>query len=197
MLTTRNDVTSPEKVSGTFELSKLRLSQDFASTVGVKKALVAVPVRKPNRQDYVRVHPSKDYQFETAVLELKEERETYIVAPELWSTLAGELIPKVLFTCVSRQHVISLWPVRLPGEDGRSDLWNATALAAAQRAQTTWIRVAANMSLGGYDMFEAPAGLAEPEWPDVSFQQIIDTAFKGRYISGLDHPVLRRLRGEA
>ena len=187
----------PGNTLNTFELSKLRLSQNFADTIGVKKALVLVPVRKPHRQDYVRVHPSPDYRLETAVLELKEERETYLVAPELWSALAGELTPKVLLTCMSRQKVLTLWPIRLPGEDGRSDEWNATALVAAGRAQTHWIRVVANMNLGAYDILEAPAGIPDPEWPDVTFQQIIDIAFKGRYIDGLDHAVLRRLRGEA
>jgi hypothetical protein len=32
-------------------LSALRLDQSFADTVGVKKLLTTVPVRKPNRRD--------------------------------------------------------------------------------------------------------------------------------------------------
>ena len=39
-----------------FDPAALRLDQSFADTVGVKKHLVTVPVRKPNRQDFVRVH---------------------------------------------------------------------------------------------------------------------------------------------
>jgi len=66
-----------------FDPSRLRLSQDFAATVGVKQALITVPVRKPNKQEFIRVHPDEAYRLETAVLELKEEREIYLVDPSL------------------------------------------------------------------------------------------------------------------
>ena len=33
-------------------------------------------------------------------------------------------------------------------------------------------------------------------WPDTPFRDLLRTAFKGRYIDSLDHPVLRKLRGE-
>jgi len=39
-----------------FDPSRLRLSQNFVESVGVKKALLTVPVRKPGRQDFVRTH---------------------------------------------------------------------------------------------------------------------------------------------
>ena len=39
------------------DLNALKLSQDYADTVGVKKILATVPVGKPNKQDFVRVHP--------------------------------------------------------------------------------------------------------------------------------------------
>ena len=68
-------------------------------------------------------------------------------------------------------------------------------MEAAQLAQTQWIRVAANMSLGGYETFIATGDLPEPEWPDKTMQEIMDIAFKDRYISSTDHPVVRRLRG--
>jgi hypothetical protein len=58
-----------------FDLSRLRLSQNFADAIGVKKALITVPVRKPGRQDFVRVHPDPAFRIETAVIELKDENE--------------------------------------------------------------------------------------------------------------------------
>jgi hypothetical protein len=179
-----------------FDPARLRLTQDFAATAGVRKLLTTVPVRKPNRQEFVRVHPSDDYRLETAVLELKEERETYLVAPALWPELPGELTPKVIYTTLNRQRVLTLWPIRLPGEDGRIDEWNASALEAAAMARRRWVRVAANMGLGAYEVFEATGALPEPVWPELSFQEMLHVAFKGRYITELDHPVVRRLRGE-
>lgn len=183
------------KSEGKFDPSHLRLSQNFSETVGVKKALLSIPVRKPNKQEFVRVHPNPDYRLETAVLELKEERETYLVDPGLWAELPGELTPKVLFTTINRQGVLTLWPVRMPGEDGRLDAWNESALDAAQLAQNAWVRVASNMSLGAYDVFEATGEIPDPEWPELDLSAILKIAFKGRYIEDMDHTVIRQLRG--
>jgi hypothetical protein len=52
------------------------------------------------------------------------------------------------------------------------------------------------MSLGAYEVFQATGELPNPEWPEMSFTRILEIAFKGRYITDLDHPALRRLRGE-
>ena len=180
---------------GIFDLERLKLSQNFAANVGVKKALTMVPVRKPNRQEFVRVRPEEEYQYSTGVLELKEERETYLVDPDLWTELPGEIVPKILLTTINKQGVLTIWPIPLPGEDGRSNNWHQSAMEAAQLAQSQWVRVAANMSLGGYETFIATGDLPEPEWPDKSMQEIMDIAFKDRYINAIDHPVIRRLRG--
>jgi hypothetical protein len=166
--------------------------------LGVKKALVTVPVRKPDKSWWVRVHPADDFALQTAVIELKEDRETYLVAPALWPSLAAEATfsPRALFTAVNRQGVLFLWPIRLPGADGKVDAWSQSALEAAQKARAGWVRVAANMALGAYEVWEAPAELAGPDWPDKPFRELLAIAFKGKLIDSLDHPVLRRLRGE-
>jgi len=178
----------------TLDPAALRLTQDF-SAIGVKKALLTVPVRKPNRQEFIRVHPDEGYRLQTTLLELKEERETYLVDPALWGELVVEIVPKVIFTSITRQGVVSLWPIRLPDTNGRLDEWNQSALDAATLAMSEWVRVTANMSLGAYEVFPAPPGIPEPAWPEYSFTQLLNIAFRGRFIQGLDHPVLRRLRG--
>jgi hypothetical protein len=148
----------------------------------------------------VRVHPDPAYRLQTAVIELKEDRggETYLVAKELWPDLAAEATfsPRALFTAVNRQGVPFLWPIRLPRADGRSDEWSRSALEAADMATKGWVRVVANMGLGGYDMYQATGSLPEPEWPDVPFQELLRIAFKDRYIRDSNHPILRKLRGE-
>jgi hypothetical protein len=189
--------TQPPSADATFDPARLRLSQNFHESLGVKKVITTVPVRKPGRQDFIRVHPEPSHRIETAVLNLKEEREVYLVAAELWPALASEVTPMVLVTAINRQKVTFLWPIRLPGPDGRIDEWNASALHAAQMAQTKWVRVMANMNLGAYDVFEASGELPEPEWPELSFEELLRTAFKGRFIDTLDHPVVQRLGGQA
>ena len=60
----------------------LRLDQSVLETVGTRKLITTVPVRKPNQQEFFRVHPDPAYRLTpAAVIELKDERETYLVLP--------------------------------------------------------------------------------------------------------------------
>ncbi len=143
----------------------------------------------------MRVHPDPDWHLATMILELKEDREVYLVAPDLYAELLGEIVPVMLYPTINRQGIISLWPCRLPGPDGKTNPWHQSALEAAEHATERWIRVAANMELGAYEIFEAVGDLPEPEWPDLSFQELLKIAFKDAYIDRPDHPVVQRLRG--
>jgi hypothetical protein len=194
-MSTTKEHKEPVSEDKNLNISELRLSQDFHSMVGVQKALITIPVRKPNRQEFVRVRPGDEWSFPTAVLELKEERETYLVDSSLWHELPGEIVPKILYPTINRQGTFTLWPVKLPDQDGRSDQWNQSALEAAELAKVHWIRVAANMNLGAYEVFKASGDIPEPTWPDNSLEDIIKTAFKGKFVQSMEHPVIQRLLG--
>ena len=188
---------APSSAPDPFDLSNLRLSQSYTETAGVKKLLTTVPVRKPNPQDWVRVHPDPLMRENFPLIELKDEREEYVVRGTLVSELVGEFVSKTLYTTVNRQGVVSLWPVRLPDPDGREMEWHRSAREAAETAMTGWVRCKANRSLGAYEIFQANSCIAEPVWPELDFQQIIRIAFRDRLITSLDHPVIKRLRGLA
>ncbi len=183
-------------------LEELRVSQDHLGAVGLKKQLITVPVRKPSREWFVRVHPDPDYRLETAVVELKDEGEIYLVDKSLWPELACESTfhYKALFTAISRPgNVPFLWPVRMPGEDGRLDSWNESATEIATSIATKeWTRCVSNRYLGAYEpqIASASDSWGEPQWPDMPFNELLRLAFKNAYINTVDHPVLRRLRGE-
>lgn len=181
-----------------FDPAALRLSQNFAADCGVKKLLLTVPVKKPLREWFVRVHTDEAYRLNVALLELKEERETYLIHPSILPDLAGESMirPRVLFTAINRQGVVFLWPVNLPGADGKLDEWSRSAHEAAYLAQAGWVRVVADMGLGAYQVSQATADLPEPVWPGTPFSELLRIAFRDRLIDSLDHPVLRKLRGE-
>jgi hypothetical protein len=53
------------------------------------------------------------------------------------------------------------------------------------------------MNLGAYDIFEADGNnkIPDPQWPDLSFWDLIKIAFRDHLITSLDHPVIERLRG--
>lgn len=88
-----------------------------------------------------------------------------------------------------------MWPVKLPGADGKHNEWHRSAAEAAERAMQRWVRLTANLSLGAYEMFEATGDLPEPEWPDLPFVDILKIAFRDRIVDTADHPVVQRLRG--
>lgn len=181
-----------------FDPEKLRLSQDYGGQLGVRMEILTVPVRKPAKTWWVRVRPGEEFRLQTLLLDLEEENESYLLDPKLWPDLAfeGVVRPSVMFLSVTRDGVLFLWKVRMPGQDGKMNPWWESALRAAQKAETEWVRVSANMQLGAYNVFAAAAELPDPTWPEITFSEVLRVAFKGRYIDSHDHAVLRQLRGE-
>jgi hypothetical protein len=178
-----------------FDPAALRLDQSFTEGPAVKKLLTTIPVRKPGAQDFVRVHESEEYRLDTAVIFLKDDREVYLVAPVLVRELVDECIPVTLFTTISRQGVLTLWPVRLPGQDGKDMEWWRSAREAAELAMHSWVRLKANTALGAYEIYTAAGSIPDPEWPQLSLHEILKIAFREFMVDSTDHAVIKKLRG--
>jgi hypothetical protein len=58
------------------------------------------------------------------------------------------------------------------------------------------VRLVANRHVGAYDVYKAPNVSDEAVWPELSFREVLNLAFKDRLITSLDHPIVKRLRGE-
>ena len=71
------------KAADPFNPLLLRIDPAMGTELGVKKALLHIPIRKPNRQEFFRTRPDAEYRMNIAIIELKEERETYAVTPEV------------------------------------------------------------------------------------------------------------------
>lgn len=175
-------------------ISALRLPQDFGSAAGVKKVLTTIPFRKPSGQVFFRVHP--EWRLNAAILQLKDDGENYIVAPHLFAELAQEVRAKMVYTGVTREGTVFMWPVNLESEDGRLDTWSRSAHEAAKLAEKGWVRLVANRSIGAYDAYEAIGQLGDPSWPEMTFDEVAKLAFRDRFIDSLNHPILKGLRGE-
>jgi hypothetical protein len=182
-----------------FSPENLLLPQAFDEAMPVKKLLTMIPVRRPGNQEWIRVHPDPAFRQNLPIIELRTEREVYVVSKHLVPHLFGEIVYVTLYTAITRQGVLFLWPVRLPGPDGKDIGWWQSARDAAARGTREWIRVRANMGLGGYDVWTVPedslAQLDDPEWPGENFWDLVRIAFKTSLVDSLDHPVVQRLRG--
>lgn len=181
-----------------FDPAQFAANSTVLGGVGVTKEMVTCPVRKPNKQEFVRVHPGVEYQLRAHILELKEEREIYLVMPAVAAALPGETRTVNLRLTVSRQGAVFLWPVPEPSLDGRETGWGTSARAAAISAETKWVRIVANMPQGAYDLFAAPGALGTPVWPDKPLRDILAVAFGESFIiRDAGHPVVKRLLGLA
>ena len=179
-----------------FDPATLRLSQDFTNMVGVKKVLTKVPCRKPHRQEFFRVRAGSDWRVDTAILEDIVDRESYLVAADLLPDIDAEVRFVCLRLAINKQGDPFIWPLKLPGPDGRRNHWHESAIQAATVAEKKWVRISANMTAGLYDVYEATGDLAEPTWPEQNYRDLLELAFRDRRIDNNDHPVLRALRGE-
>jgi hypothetical protein len=173
-----------------FDPTNLRLDQNYAETVGVKKLITTIPVKKPNKQTFFR-------RDNFPIIDLKDDGEEYIVARPLVPELITEVVIKQLRLGITRQGNLFFLPLRLPGPDGKDMTWWSSLREHADRAETHWLRVIANKELGAYEALQASDSLSEPEWDlqGLRFWNLIEIAFKKFLITDLDHPVVKRLRG--
>jgi len=201
----RNQPSTTEKVSNMntqlenpnpFDPSQFAVNSTILGGGGVIKEMVTCPVRKPTKQEFFRVHPDQEYQLQSYFLELKDEQESYLVMPSVAMELPGEVRVVSLRLAINRNGSVFMWPLPIPGIDGRDNHWWSSARAAALRSEKAWTRIISNKSGGLYDVYVATVNLPEPEWPEKTLGEIIKIAFGERYIiRDTNHPVIQRLMG--
>jgi len=178
-----------------FDPNSLRITGDV-NTVGAEKMLVRIQVRKPTKQEYFRVLADPAFRLTCAILEIKDEREFYLVTPNVLPALAEDVRHVELRLCQNRQGVIFLWPVPMPGPDGRTNSWHQSAREAASLAEDGWIRMVAVMAEGGYSIYRATGNIPDPDWPDKTLLELLELAFKdGKLIDKEDHTIVQQLNG--
>ncbi|MFH0975862.1 MAG: hypothetical protein V1874_08785 [Spirochaetota bacterium] len=170
-------------------LDTLKISQDFSEEKIIKKILTEIQTKKPDKQQFIRSHSK--WVISALIINLKEKGETYFIHPSLISELSDEAIQVKLFTSITLQGELFIWPVPYPSDNQ----WHKSALEAAQFAINKWIRVRSNQSQNRYQIYEPVDNFPEPEWPDITFNEILRIAFKNRTIESVDHPVVKNLRG--
>jgi hypothetical protein len=181
-----------------FDPATYRVSQTLAAAAGVTKHLTELAVTTPNKAWWVRRHPDAKYALPAWVIDLKDEQETYLVLPPLWPSLMGEATfkPKTFYLAVTMQGKAFLWGVRRPVDETKEpDRWMRAPLEAVRLAKDKWTRITWNENTRQHDVVTCES-TAEPQWPDLSPRQVLELAFKDFVIKSLDHPVLRRLRGD-
>ena len=171
-----------------YDTASLALGNDDTAQAA-KRELTTVPVQRPHRDAFIRVHPDPAYRLETKVIEL--DGNLFLVARPLWPQLEDETQTRCLFLYVTTSGAVGLWPARLSTEN----IWNESALQGAKLAMEKWVRIKSNREAGCYDVFSAAGDLSEPEWPDKTLAEILRLAFGDRLIDSMEHHAVRRLMG--
>ena len=196
--TIESGLANPKALLEGFDLDSLNLG-DFAETpVEAERVITKIPIRKPEKDAFIRCHPDRAYERKMLTIQMKAENDFYVVVPSLRDALSSEplCVPRALVPYIDYRGELFIWPIRLPGPDGKIDDYNGSAYEHANRARSQWARILANQSLRCYDFCPPRGVLAEPKWPAMSAEQMYEIALKNRVIATLDHALLKRLRGE-
>ena len=134
-----------EEPSDPFDTERLRSAS--LENIAVEKITLTIPVRRPGRNEFFRVHPDPEMTVDWFVLERKDDmdREVYWVTEEFHEDLLDELKPVRIFTCINKRGTVFLWPAQLPGSDNRSGRrWHESALEIAENAENSWVKMQGN-----------------------------------------------------
>jgi hypothetical protein len=194
-----NKIVSGPSLPDPFDAKALRLPPAFEVNAGIRKQLTTVPVRRPHSQEWIRVHPDPAYRGNYGVIVLKDDNEVYLLAPAMIPHYENEMTRVTIYTAMSMNKVVFLWPCKLVGSGHKNaDRWNSSAIEAAEAAMLRKVRVQSNKGLGAYEhaFSDNPTPENDPVWPEgVSFTDLLRLGFvkAGRYIDSHDHEVLKLL----
>ena len=182
-------LSSPESEADFF--AELRLDQSYNdAAVAVEDLILQVPIRKPAKTEFIRVHP--EYRFDTQMIDMREDGGIFLVATSLVPVLADLANPVSLRLSITRNKSLFIWPLKLQKGDRTND-WNESALAIAHEATTRWLSV--HSGKNSYNARAALGDFGEPAWPAKTWPKLFRIATANRVISTLDHPVARTLLG--
>ena len=181
-----------EKPYNPRDLSIMRVDQSFAFGA-VKQILTDVTVRKPKADEWIRTHP--EYRINTWIYRPSAKpTELYYVCPHIQPLIQKHCRYTSLYTAINSQGVLFLWPVAVDNPD-KSNKYLTSAHIAAEQAIHTWLQLVSNQNAGHYDVFKPDGVISDPEWPEFSFQAIIDAAFLHSTVDSEDHAVVKHIRG--
>src|SRR5262249_34228936 len=104
---------------------------------------------------------------------------------------------KILVPTMTARGILFLCALRLPGRDGKLHTCALSEQNGLALSRQGWRRVAADMDSRSRDCCLATASIAgklkDPRWPNKTINELISSAFEGRFIEDLNHPAIQHL----
>jgi len=167
------------------------MPQDYA-TDGAESIQVAIPIHKPQAQNYFRAH--SEWNITIAMIEHQDQ--LYAVDGALRAELEADIKIRIIVPCISRDNDVFLWPLAPNVTTGRGNEWVTSGHRVLAAARKEWVRMRSNMRLRAYDIIRPKTTFDPPSWPAQTFDELIELAFDDLVIRSLDHPVIRALQGD-
>lgn len=171
------------------------LGRPLDELIPSEKLLTALPVRKPKRDEWCRVHPT--IHARVYVYESNDDRSLYVVPPNVVEPLRDVVRYVQMSLAVSYSGTYLIWPVPIPTERKPYPA-HVSAFAAAEKGRKEWVRI--TWTGTEYEVFRRKSASMEPVWPKeiTNASEMLRFAAKvGGFeiIDSLDHPVVRGLLG--
>jgi len=178
---------------GMFSLNQFAMSaEQFGEGDLVQGPL---PVRNPGKLEFFKVCDKAGYRAKVCILHDQRNEAIYLVAPALKSALEGDVAIAELVLAGNQDGELFLWLAKAPAFEGEH--FGTTRMTAISMAKSAWVRMRVRADRKGYDVIRAAGSFPDPQWPEKTLDELCRDAFADRFVTALDHPVLRRLRGEA
>jgi hypothetical protein len=180
-----------------FHPSRMRMGTNYGDLAGGQDGELKVKVwAKPPKAAWFRAHPENEVDVLMLDLTDSDQDALYYLDRSLWPELTDEPLVgmRLLVQCQTRQKTNFLWAIKLKSPfDKRENSWTTSALEERTLARSQWIRHRSNRELQAYSPKISTVITAEPEWPAMRFEEILERGLKDRYIKTLDHEVLVEL----
>lgn len=171
------------------------LGRPIDEIVPSEKILTSLPVRKPKRDEWIRLHP--EIHARAYVYEARDDHSWYVVLPEVVEPMIDVVRYVQLHLALNYSGSTFVWPVPVPTER-KAHRAHITAFAGAEQATREWVRV--SWGENEYDIYRRSSAKIEPAWPSeiTTPGQMLRFAAKAggfEVIDSIDHPVVKNLQG--
>ena len=167
------------------------LGRPLDEIIASEKLLTALPVRKPKREEWIRVHQTLFARV--YVYEAKDERSWYVVLPNVVEALRDVVRYVQMSLAVNYVGTPFVWPVPIPAERKPYQA-HISAFAAAELGGKEWVRI--TWAGNDYEVYRRASAKVDPVWPTeiTNAPEMLRFAAKAggfEIIDSLDHPVVR------
>jgi hypothetical protein len=163
-----------------------------------------IAIRKPNDQEWFRVRTGVDPEGEpwimpeTPILQRRADGKYRLLTPDIAPAVKQAKLVTLRF-CITVEGTPLIWPIPEPGPDGRDNAYWETARGIAVEAEANWMHMWADQKAGRYLSERAPKDYGDGKWGSTpaTVRHWLRIGFsKDGVIDNLEHPELKKLRGE-